>query len=69
LLLQLFPVVPWLFPLPLFVLSFVWQIVFAVVKVAASVMHCASEFLQLFAEMDGCNSDVGIIILSGRFKH
>jgi len=62
-------VVRWLFPLPLLVFSFVWQIVFAVVKVAASVMHCASEFLQLFAEMDGCNSDVRIIIFSVRFKH
>ena len=42
---------------------------FAVVRVAASVMHCASEFLQLFAEMDGCNSDVHIIIFSRRFEH
>jgi hypothetical protein len=59
-----------LFPSPLFVFSFVdWQIVFAVVKVAASVMDCTSEFLQLFAEMNGCNSDACRIIFSRGIKH
>jgi len=59
------------FPQPLLVFSFIhyWQIVFAAIKVASSVMDCASEFLKLFAAMDGCNSDVRIIIFSGQFQH
>jgi len=61
-----FPLFHGSFPQPLLVFSFVhWQIVFTVVKVAAFVMDCTSEFLQLFVEMNGCNSDACIIIFSG----
>jgi len=49
-------VVRWLFPFPLLVFSFVWQIVFAVVKVAASVIHCTCPNSCNESAVSNCSS-------------